>query len=423
MVRCVCNMVDHLGHTTSIYTSWASLDDKRIMVLVCPFITTCYCTSLTNTDATDSGPEPSFDRPAISEVPFRHRRSALEVRSRGLLQRSALTWRDLLGLSLGLRVVDCHYLLLISWRRYTSSCPLSLSFDLVRSFYLVRSFDLPVHASVAQGGFFLFSLKYFPFVIVVDLLYFLLDVVDDALAQGADGLGLMKNEDHQQGAGLDELKHDLSIEEFVAQKCKDAIVENKLEIITLCGANIEPNKSGSEEVADLDLDQLPTLAFVVLVSSIIPISNLSHKTFAHKTGLMTPDLVSPLTYQLLWSSSGNSEPDVSFDMSASPEHLSGSARARLATSTLSGQLRLSHPDCLKETIPYHMHTNTLRAELVYLDLRNYREFYKFSSIPMLGLVLCIAPSEDHHPRWCRTINFISLYEMPLLDAASEDHHP
>ncbi|GKF11921.1 hypothetical protein Tco_0049847, partial [Tanacetum coccineum] len=70
------------------------------------------------------------------------------------------------------------------------------SFDLVRSFDLVQSFDLPVHVSVAQGGFFLFSLKDFPFVLVINLLYFPLDVVEDALAQGANGLGLMKNEDH-----------------------------------------------------------------------------------------------------------------------------------------------------------------------------------------------------------------------------------
>ncbi|GJY75358.1 hypothetical protein Tco_0480474 [Tanacetum coccineum] len=51
------------------------------------------------------------------------------------------------------------------------------------------------------------------------------------------------------------------------------------------GANIEPNKADPEEVADLDLDQLPTSAFVVLVSSIVPISNLSHKTFAHTSVL------------------------------------------------------------------------------------------------------------------------------------------
>nr|GFB02893.1 hypothetical protein [Tanacetum cinerariifolium] len=59
-----------------------------------------------------------------------------------------------------------------------------------------ESFDLPVHASVPQGGFCLFSLKDF-FVLVIDLLYFPLDVVEDSLAQGDDGLGLMKNEDHQ----------------------------------------------------------------------------------------------------------------------------------------------------------------------------------------------------------------------------------
>nr|GEX48072.1 hypothetical protein [Tanacetum cinerariifolium] len=49
----------------------------------------------------------------------------------------------------------------------------------------------------------------------------------------------------------------------------------------MLGANIEPNKADSEEVADLDPDQLPTSAFVVLVSSIIPILNLSHQTFSH----------------------------------------------------------------------------------------------------------------------------------------------
>ncbi|GKD96608.1 hypothetical protein Tco_1380505 [Tanacetum coccineum] len=49
---------------------------------------------------------------------------------------------------------------------------------------------------------------------------------------------------------------------------------------------------------------------------------------------MTPDLVCPSTYQLLQSSLGDSGPNVSFDMSASPEYLSGSDRARLATSTL-----------------------------------------------------------------------------------------
>nr|GFA41976.1 hypothetical protein [Tanacetum cinerariifolium] len=63
---------------------------------------------------------------------------------------------------------------------------------------------------VRKGGFCLFSLKDFPFVLVIDLLYFLLDIVEDALAQGADGLGLMKNEDHQVLGNEQKLKEDTS---------------------------------------------------------------------------------------------------------------------------------------------------------------------------------------------------------------------
>nr|GEW24112.1 hypothetical protein [Tanacetum cinerariifolium] len=62
---------------------------------------------------------------------------------------------------------------------------------------------------------------------------------------------------------------------------------------------------------------------------------------------------------------------------ASPKHLSGLARARLATST-QRQLRLSYHGCLKETIPYHMHINTLRAELVYSDLLSVLDASMFS---------------------------------------------
>ncbi|GJU70996.1 retrovirus-related pol polyprotein from transposon TNT 1-94 [Tanacetum coccineum] len=41
--------------------------------------------------------------------------------------------------------------------------------------------------------------------------------------------------------------------------------------------------------------------------------------FTPSTGLMTPDLICPSTNQPLWSSSGDSGPDVSLDMSASPK--------------------------------------------------------------------------------------------------------
>nr|GEW11747.1 hypothetical protein [Tanacetum cinerariifolium] len=113
------------------------------------------------------------------------------------------------------------------------------SFDLVQSFDVVQSFDLYVHASVAQG---------------------------------VDGLGLMKNEDHQVHRNEQKLEEDASD----CTRVDDDGVEFFPE-----GENIEPNKAASEEVADLDPDQLPTLDFVVLVSFVIPISNLSHKTFAH----------------------------------------------------------------------------------------------------------------------------------------------
>ncbi|GKC43483.1 hypothetical protein Tco_1061205 [Tanacetum coccineum] len=46
--------------------------------------------------------------------------------------------------------------------------------------------------------------------------------------------------------------------------------------------------------------------------------------------LTTPDLICPSTYQILRSPSGDSGPDVSFDMSVSLKHLTSSAHARLA---------------------------------------------------------------------------------------------
>nr|GEX68654.1 hypothetical protein [Tanacetum cinerariifolium] len=84
------------------------------------------------------------------------------------------------------------------------------SFGLIWSFDLVWSFDLLGHASVAQGGFCLFSLKDFPLVHIINLLYFPLDVVEDALAQGAEGLGLMQNKDHQVLGNEQKLEEDAS---------------------------------------------------------------------------------------------------------------------------------------------------------------------------------------------------------------------
>ncbi|GKB87035.1 hypothetical protein Tco_0959307 [Tanacetum coccineum] len=46
--------------------------------------------------------------------------------------------------------------------------------------------------------------------------------------------------------------------------------------------------------------------------------------------LITPRLICPLTYQLLWNSGGDSKPDLSFDKSASLKRLFSSARVSLA---------------------------------------------------------------------------------------------
>nr|GEW83402.1 copia protein [Tanacetum cinerariifolium] len=162
---------------------------------------------------------------------------------------------------------------LVSGASLSHSCLISLEI------FPYQRFDLPVHASVGRGGFCLFSLKDFPFVLVINLLYSPLDVVEDALAQGADGLGLMKNEDHQVLGNKQKLEEDAS------------------DCTRVDDDGVEFSSEGG--------DYFPTM-----------------------------DLVCPSTYQLLCSSFGDSGPDVSFDMSASPEQLSGSADARLATSTL-----------------------------------------------------------------------------------------
>nr|GEY32009.1 hypothetical protein [Tanacetum cinerariifolium] len=47
-----------------------------------PSLSFCHCTNMTNTDATDSGPEPSFDRPTISGVLFRRQVPISQVSSK-----------------------------------------------------------------------------------------------------------------------------------------------------------------------------------------------------------------------------------------------------------------------------------------------------------------------------------------------------
>ncbi|GJW23256.1 hypothetical protein Tco_0033878 [Tanacetum coccineum] len=66
-----------------------------------------------------------------------------------------------------------------------------------------------------------------------------------------------------------------------------------------------------------------------------------------KTELITPDLICPSTYQLLWNSGGDSGPDFSFDKSASPKRLFSSARVAITSPpivTLFGLDALTHDD-------------------------------------------------------------------------------
>ncbi|GJV42790.1 putative reverse transcriptase domain-containing protein [Tanacetum coccineum] len=81
----------------------------------------------------------------------------------------------------------------------------------------------------------------------------------------------------------------------------------------------------------------------------IPFVGLFLRCCCARTKLITPDLICPSTYQLLWNSGGDSGPDLSFDKSASPERLFSSARVSLAEAS-KPDLSFGFPG---ETIPHH----------------------------------------------------------------------
>nr|GEV86538.1 hypothetical protein [Tanacetum cinerariifolium] len=159
----------------------------------------------------------------------------------------------------------------------------------------------------------------------------------DALAQGADGLGLMKNEDHQV------LKNEYKLEEDASDCTR---VDDD-------GVEFSPKGSDYFPTMGDETKKDKCSIFLLLLIICIFLMLMDRASYAHSSerlllkdkaeffkqptmhvaGLMTLDLVCPSTYQLFWSSSGDSGPDVSFDMSASLEHFSSSTRARLATST------------------------------------------------------------------------------------------
>ncbi|GKE64792.1 hypothetical protein Tco_1518953, partial [Tanacetum coccineum] len=93
---------------------------------------------------------------------------------------------------------------------------------------------------------------------------------------------------------------------------------------------------------------------------------------------MTPDLICPSTYQPLRSSSGDSRPDVSFGMSASPEYTSGLACANLAKDDLKELI-------IKYKIPRDLHPwlhseEFVMSELPDDDIGVYHRILDFSGV-------------------------------------------
>nr|GEU82242.1 hypothetical protein [Tanacetum cinerariifolium] len=104
---------------------------------------------------------------------------------------------------------------------------------------------------------------------------------------------------------------------------------------------------------------------------------------------MTPDLICPLTYQLLRSSFGDLGPDVSFDMSASPEYFSGLAFASLAEDDLNELI-------IKYKIPCDLHPWLPSKQFVMSELPDdaigvYHPIFGFSivRIPFSSFLLAL----------------------------------
>nr|GEX25259.1 hypothetical protein [Tanacetum cinerariifolium] len=137
------------------------------------FVTTCYCTSLTNTNATGSEPEPSFDRPAIFEVPFWHQcvipnwflawrnldsRVTNESSTEDVVFiRSGInaSWYNLLANHIVILAVEdtCLPILTLDEVIVSNVDPTVVrrSFDLVQSSDLVQSFDLVQTVDLVQS--------------------------------------------------------------------------------------------------------------------------------------------------------------------------------------------------------------------------------------------------------------------------------
>ncbi|GJX58899.1 hypothetical protein Tco_0290289 [Tanacetum coccineum] len=93
---------------------------------------------------------------------------------------------------------------------------------------------------------------------------------------------------------------------------------DKINVVKGCLVTVEVNLRGL-----LELREKTSIFMNIWIS-------LASPELTPLTGLMTPDLICPSTYQLLQSSSGDPRPNVSFVTSVSLEPFSGSVRARLA---------------------------------------------------------------------------------------------
>ncbi|GJU74779.1 hypothetical protein Tco_1266184 [Tanacetum coccineum] len=113
------------------------------------------------------------------------------------------------------------------------------------------------------------------------------------------------------------------------------------------------------------------------------------------TELITLELICPSTYQLLWNSSGDFGPDLSFDKSASPERLFGLARASLvAVSKLYFSFRCSRGDYTSSCPPSLVSAKLASAYLALDSLL----FYVSFSFPLTFSIMAKKDMDLYHSR-------------------------
>ncbi|GJW54629.1 hypothetical protein Tco_0098714 [Tanacetum coccineum] len=107
----------------------------------------------------------------------------------------------------------------------------------------------------------------------------------------------------------------------------EAVIPAEIGILTHRTSKL--NEKTNDQELRLNLDLLEERREIAAISEARYKQHVE-KYYNKKTELISPDLICPLTYQLLRNSSGDSGPDLSFDKSASPERLFSLARVSLA---------------------------------------------------------------------------------------------